>query len=222
MEKHKRESNYKIFLDISKEDLKASKVLFKHKLYPQSIFFLQQSTEKLVKFIGLNNEVIGMHNLKKKISHKTSLIFKEAISKFRPDLNKSDIDPMFQEVEYTINNEIYSHDVDKYGIKIALIEEIKDLIQDFWIKHPKIKEMTKEVKFINDKMPGYLSSLIILYIINALFERQVSAVRYPDYKMVNPTKKFNKNNPIVKELKFFHKNMDRCLRIVEKYETYFT
>jgi HEPN domain-containing protein len=59
-----------IFLDIAKQDLKSSQLLFENKCYPQSIFLFQQSIEKAVKSMSI---FTGTTNLKKaadKIGHK--------------------------------------------------------------------------------------------------------------------------------------------------------
>ena len=41
------------WLDIASDDLEASHLLYKHKLYPQSLYFMHQSTEKLGKAIAI-------------------------------------------------------------------------------------------------------------------------------------------------------------------------
>ncbi len=89
--------NHQILFDISKEDYNASKLLFENKFYPQSLFYFQQSVEKSIKYLGLRDEIIIKEDLAKNISHRSSIIFKNAMIKYQY-LNSSDID-------YNINNE---------------------------------------------------------------------------------------------------------------------
>lgn len=62
---------------ISKSDLRASKILHGKKLYPQSVFYLEQSVEKLMKAYGLVNDLITPQELidRKKASHLAVKIF---------------------------------------------------------------------------------------------------------------------------------------------------
>ena len=59
------------FLDVSNEDIKASKVLFEEKLFPQAVFYFQQSVEKSNKAISQGNPETSEYYLKRKIGHET-------------------------------------------------------------------------------------------------------------------------------------------------------
>ena len=63
-------------LEIAKQDLEASILLHKSKLYPQAIFTLQQSVEKIAKAFALYFRIISENELKK-ISHNTLKIYKK-------------------------------------------------------------------------------------------------------------------------------------------------
>jgi hypothetical protein len=52
-----------VLLDISEKDLAAARCLFKEKLYPQAIFYLQQAVEKATKAIGLHHKIITENEL---------------------------------------------------------------------------------------------------------------------------------------------------------------
>lgn len=100
------EKDYRILLDISKEDLDASRVLYENRLYPQSLFYFQQSVEKLIKFLGLKEEIINPTDLQNKISHKTSQIFRSAIlkhQKLNPISVNFDVDKEFQTLKDVVN-----------------------------------------------------------------------------------------------------------------------
>lgn len=82
MDKNKQESINLVvqqLIEIVESDLSASKVLYEQGLYPQSIFYLQQSIEKLVKALGVKLKVIEPEDLLTKISHKTFNIYFMAI-----------------------------------------------------------------------------------------------------------------------------------------------
>ncbi len=63
-------------LEIAKQDLESSILLHKSKLYPQAIFALQQSVEKIAKAFALHFRIISENELKK-ISHNTLKIYKK-------------------------------------------------------------------------------------------------------------------------------------------------
>lgn len=64
-------------LEIAKSDLSAARCLYENRLYPQAIFYLQQSVEKSFKsqiyFLGIANE----KEARSRISHKTLQVFKK-------------------------------------------------------------------------------------------------------------------------------------------------
>jgi hypothetical protein len=64
-----------IFLEIAKEDLKASSVLLKSKLYPQSVFYFGQAVEKTCKYLLVKDGILTVEKLKGTISHNTSKVF---------------------------------------------------------------------------------------------------------------------------------------------------
>ena len=89
-------------LEISEQDLIASKILYDKELYPQSLFYLQQSAEKLTKYIGLTNNVITKNDLLKSIGHNSIKIYKKSMGNFKtmfPELVSIDIDKAFQEIK---------------------------------------------------------------------------------------------------------------------------
>ncbi len=64
-------------LDLARSDLRASIILHKNKLYPQSIWCLEQGIEKTFKFFG--NTIAGLDDkyYANKVSHKPSKIYRE-------------------------------------------------------------------------------------------------------------------------------------------------
>jgi HEPN domain-containing protein len=97
-----------ILIEISKEDNEASKILYLKGLYPQSLFFFQQSVEKAVKHLGVNTEIIDPKDLFKKIGHNSVLIFKNATKKYANNFsgeNIVEIDSNFNEIKNFIDKE---------------------------------------------------------------------------------------------------------------------
>jgi HEPN domain-containing protein len=62
-------------LKIAKEDLQASKVLYENGLYPQAIFYFQQSVEKANKAFALITKQVKENELLKEVGHDTINIY---------------------------------------------------------------------------------------------------------------------------------------------------
>lgn len=77
-----------IFLDIAKQDLKSSQLLFENECYPQSVFFFQQSIEKAVKSIAIWLELTTIKKASKKIRHQGMKLFEITNNKWQSDINK--------------------------------------------------------------------------------------------------------------------------------------
>lgn len=65
-----------ILLQISKEDLKASKLLYENKFYPHAVFYLQQSVEKAAKSLLIALGLANYQEIKSYISHEVYKIIK--------------------------------------------------------------------------------------------------------------------------------------------------
>lgn len=87
---------------VAMEDLEASKILYEHKKYRHSIFFLQQSIEKATKSLSLHLNVIKENELKGEISHYPPEIYKRFIrvieTGFLDLIDQASIDPAFQKI----------------------------------------------------------------------------------------------------------------------------
>jgi HEPN domain-containing protein len=66
-----------IFLEIAKEDLRAAKCLLNEKLYPQSIFYIQQAIEKATKSLGIYNRRITESEAKSTIGHEAWRLYEK-------------------------------------------------------------------------------------------------------------------------------------------------
>lgn len=64
-----------VFLEIAKNDLEASRWLFERKLHPQAIFYLEQSSEKAVKSLGIWKKAITVKEAERSIGHKALKVY---------------------------------------------------------------------------------------------------------------------------------------------------
>lgn len=63
------------YISTANEDLKSAMVLYKNKQYPQSLFYTEQSIEKLCKYIIIKNDILPEEKLKNKIGHNSTKAF---------------------------------------------------------------------------------------------------------------------------------------------------
>lgn len=89
-------------METSEQDLLASKMLLDKELYPQSLFYLQQSVEKLTKYIGLTNGAIDQKDLLRGIGQSSIKVYKKSMKEFKgkfPEMVKINIDQAFDEIK---------------------------------------------------------------------------------------------------------------------------
>ena len=67
-------------IDISLADIRASRLLYDRKLYPQSFFYFQQATEKAFKAFGLITEAVDEVGIKKDIGHNPLKIYRKMVN----------------------------------------------------------------------------------------------------------------------------------------------
>lgn len=64
------------FYEISKKDLEASNLLFNNKLYPQAVFYFEQSVEKAVKALGIHFKLLKEENDFKNMHHVIKIFYR--------------------------------------------------------------------------------------------------------------------------------------------------
>lgn len=78
-----------IWLEIAKKDLEAAKCLFHKKLYPHSVFYLQQSIEKAAKSLVIRDKIITTEeDAKKRIGHAGWQVAFILVEKLNEELEK--------------------------------------------------------------------------------------------------------------------------------------
>lgn len=140
-----------IFLDIAKQDLKSSQLLFENKCYPQSVFLFQQSVEKAVKSMSI---FMGTTDLKKsadKIGHKGVTFYRM--------LNLNWMENLKSMKKNKQKTEAFAQmfDADSTGIDIIEVEnDAKDL--DIWAL-TYIKNTQDHVELSDNELTDILAHL---------------------------------------------------------------
>jgi len=172
-------------LDIAEQDLASSKILYKKKKYPQSIFLLQQSVEKTAKAYGLFEGSLSIKQLEKDISHKTPIIYRKfADRELRKGLKlKKNIEThedlqklsFLQEIDlknYCDNQKLMIKEInDSLNKKEILTDNEKNLVDGLKgikfilsdLKQPKDKEIKIPKEEIEKQLDKVIKPIIELY-----------------------------------------------------------
>lgn len=143
-------------LKIAKMDLHASRVLYENRLYPQSIFYFQQSVEKACKAFALITNQVTEKELPRKIGHDAIKIYervtKQQVIRFRyinENLNK------LPELKTMAIFKDFDAERSQSEFEIALseIEEIRDERDDLiYISISDIRYFLREIEQIKRDM----------------------------------------------------------------------
>ncbi len=225
-------------LEIAREDLNASNLLYNNGLYPQSIFYLQQSVEKIIKHIGLTDEIIEAKDLHKEIGHKTERIFKRLAQRTSPitgdtqesidqdyqaiiDINKSTpIAELISAVKTTLDS--YRNQEFPYELE-DLINQVFSFIKENNQQKTEdidLEELTNSrIQSFKEVWPKYHSSIMVLFILNSLLSDYVSKVRYPiGEAFERPSSVYNKDNELVKAMPYFLDCIDESIKAILKFQ----
>ncbi len=140
-------------LYIAKMDLQASRVLYEKELYPQAIFYFQQSVEKACKAFALLTNQVTEKELPREVGHETIRIFematKHQVIRFKQleeNLNKL---PELKTLAILKDFDIKKN-LNEFERSLSEIEEIKDDREDLiHISSRDIRLILKEIKFTN-------------------------------------------------------------------------
>ena len=211
-------------IEISKEDLKAATVLYENRLFPQSLFFFQQSIEKLSKHLGISNEIIEPGKLQSEINHKSLLIFSKLAKKTGELVGDSElnIDNDYQKI---INLHKTAPLSELLPVVKKTIEYYKNLplpenIEAIVLKIRDFKNNNKGSEKLIDttlnnysrfkleelyrQMPMYISATMTLFMLSPIFSDLVSKVRYPiGTDFINPSSIYNLNHELIEYLPYF-------------------
>lgn len=151
--------------NIAELDLKAAKVLNEKELYPQSIFYFQQSVEKANKAFALITNQVEEKDLLKEIGHETIIIYQKSIKhqikryeqlkenlKRIPELKKTkflenfDVNRNLRQLDLNLS-EIYTIKKDKKELIYISQFEIRRILKEIESAN---KELEKAKKKISD------------------------------------------------------------------------
>ena len=233
------EQNLRVLLDIAREDLSVSKLLYLKRRYRYSIFFLQQSVEKTLKYIysigKLGNDVNYDESEKKfienckKLGHKVSNKLLKEMNVILDEIREY-VDSNFKETTLlrpgvkflTDTIEIFSNQLKENPEKITEKAIIKLFIRfdnkNFRQIYRKIQSINFLKKFESKVYHKYKNTIIAfdvclffhLILLDFLLNEHA---RYPQ-KGFNPCLYYSKNPPLVSNLK-------KIINIYEKILDYY-
>lgn len=205
------------FIKTGMEDFKAAEVLSKYLLFPQSIYFIQQSIEKVLKGMLLSNDIVNTSDFTKKIRHDVSVIFNNEQNNLNLKNQKSTltiekkVSTLFLKIEeFKKNHEVIDHYVDE----LFSIARISDLLKNkksglsyeqqclLVDSEPMQKYLTLRISIYKPKSINYFLAIKNLLIFNEVFAKDISIYRYPDsLTHIAPHERFNKQNEVSKSLR---------------------
>jgi hypothetical protein len=216
--------NKSTLIEISEEDLNATRILYENKLFPQSIFFFQQSIEKLSKHLGISNEIIEPGKLQSEINHKSLLIFSKLAKRtgeltgdselnidndYQKIINLHKIAPL-SELLPIVKNTI------EYYKNLPLPKNIEDIVlrvQDFTNRNKGSEKLTEtslnnynrfKLEEFFRLMPMYICATMTLFMLSPIFSDLVSKIRYPiGDNFINPSKIYNLDHELIIYLPYF-------------------
>lgn len=229
-----------VLLKIAHKDLEASKILFREKLYPQAVFFLQQSVEKAAKAIGLREGEISKEQLKHNIGHRAWMVFTEIHNKalkIQKQLEGVREEEHISKIVLPLKDLL---DMITHGLKPLFeykkeetpgkTDEIIDLIINplyTVIKRGEIQILHENTEAILHKLLGSHYKIIlkelmtkfggrlVLFIFSILLERHASWSRYPDERF-NPLEYYNERTPLIKRFNEIANMIDGALKEIEQ------
>lgn len=229
MDKEKRAKHFEYaskMISIAKEDIERADLAYKRKDYPETIYKIQQSSEKLAK--GLSTLLYGVEPEEhKKISHKTPKVFVNMvkhplvaliIDKAKEDykLNiRSDIDiiiPLLNDENFLENlrKTSYEEIIKPFKFLDKLENEYGGQIEGIFLTILTLLGQ-KKTKF---KFSSLIVDSLRLYLIGSLSFPHENQTRYPD--RVDPKEYYTDNLGIVKAAPLFIEILKNCSSDIEE------
>jgi len=137
------------FFGISQKDLKASKLLFENGLYPQAIFYLQQSVEKATKFLGLSMGMITFEEAKNDVRHDSFEIYikmREGLRNLIEITNKS---PLLAGITKIVDDIAFEVSGKKIDELLKSLDPLPDIDKDRIRNSPSKKDVTFTIEILN-------------------------------------------------------------------------
>lgn len=147
-------------LDIAKSDLKASRVLYENRLYPQAVFYFQQSVEKANKSLALVTKLVTEKELYRNIGHQAIKIHEKAIKRQKDKYEQfNDHLTLFSELRELEIFEGFNvkREIRQFDLFLSYIDEIRHdnnklIHMSSWDIRRFLKEMKNTKKDIEKEM----------------------------------------------------------------------
>lgn len=147
-------------LNIAKSDLEASRVLYENQLYPQAIFYFQQSVEKANKSLALVTKQVTEKELYRNIGHEAIKIHEKAIKRQKDKYEQFNdhlkLFPELREVGFIKNFNI-KREIRQFDFFLSYINKIRHdknklIHMSSWDISRLLKEMEKGKNDIQKEM----------------------------------------------------------------------
>ncbi|MCX9025681.1 MAG: HEPN domain-containing protein [Candidatus Methanoperedens sp.] len=200
-------------LDIAELDLQAAKVLHENELYPQSIFYFQQSVEKANKAFALMTKLVTEDQLLRDIRHEPIRIYEKVIIKQKNKFEQFEghlrIIPGFKEINILKNIDVNNY-LKQFDIFLSDIEEIKqdrnDLIN---MSFTDIRRILREIEFNRKNSEKQMRRISKIRVTERDWNKQKT-------NMIELYNVFSKYNPVQVEKE--KKNLDNInIEQIEEY-----
>gem|GEM_PF-5966448 len=225
-------------LDTAEKDLAVSKQLYDKGYYAPSIFYIQQSVEKLVKYIygKINNDldITQLEKLFKKLGHNFLDSIYKIINKRNQDTNlnlkylkefKEEVEKSKKQAEQAVNfkilqdalNELENTDPNLLESKIRNLLESK-IRNEFNLI---VNDSTRSNKLNIDKLNiNYLikniKPVLKAYFVQYFFDHYdlINTTRYPtkNNKYESPYKYYDNNNEFIKHFNYIHEQVSKIFK----------
>ncbi len=137
------------FFGISQKDLKASKLLFENGLYPQAIFYLQQSVEKATKFLGLSVGMISLEEAKKDVGHDSFEVYIKMRKVLQNLIEIANKYPQLADITKIVDDIVFEVSGKKIDELLKSLGPLLDIDKDRIHNPPSKKDVTFIIEILN-------------------------------------------------------------------------
>lgn len=235
-EKQKENRNLAIeFLKCAKDDIKATKLLYENKVFPLSVYHLQQAVEKITKAYALVLSIISKEELME-IKHKSPLVFIKLLEKswaikyinlikmLNPWI-KTNVD----DVEKIINekqDELAKMPKTVIRSFLTSIEKTRAILQGqirpqinilLGLLKPLLNEQTENLKKTFNEVfrSSMITSFIGLYLLSVITYPHFAFTRYPDGE-IKPSDYYSGDMEIVECVNDILSEAELCIDVFEQ------
>jgi len=143
---------------ISVNDLKAAKILYKNKLYPQAVFFLQQSIEKMFKSFGALQDNLTIQELKSDVGHNSTRVLSCLMQKFLNKISLQERNVHCNDIDINEQVELreFLNDISKASSLFSnskLLEKVPK--EEFMKLLPDLMTRKRRLKFLAEIYPEF-------------------------------------------------------------------